>query len=275
MTEGPNHTSCNWCYMEQMGCTDHMVGLNKKSQSSRNLKVIMDWPEDKDFRILTEEELTHTEEALLHRKLTKNEKKHALITDGFCCIVKAWEVESYTMSCRSYWRKRHVKLICRGEGHPDSFRHGWMRKVASTLPLHWLLVSGKCPIGVVTELEAKLAAHRQTHLCCCTADNAAQAENMVIQILHTDADIANSCAIEEHQNNEQVDWATRTEVAQVYLDCKYKGELFAARWAHDTAGHNGKDLTYRWAWDQEVDLTMYAIAQIIHEHSRTSFRGNE
>ncbi|GAB0208621.1 hypothetical protein GRJ2_003327800 [Grus japonensis] len=70
---------------------------------------------------------------------------------------------------------------------------------------------------------------------------------------------------EEHQNNQQVDQAAKIEVAQVDLDWQRKGELFIARWAHDTSGHQGRDATYRWARDRGVDLTMDAISEVIHE----------
>lgn len=41
-----------------------------------------------------------------------------------------------------------------------------------------------------------------------------------------------SCAT-EHPNKQQVDWATRIEVAKVDLDWQHMGELFLASWAHD------------------------------------------
>jgi len=40
-----------------------------------------------------------------------------------------------------------------------------------------------------------------------------------------------------------VDQAAKIEVAQVDLDWQHKGELFIARWDHDTLGHQGKDAT--------------------------------
>ena len=49
------------------------------------------------------------------------------------------------------------------------------------------------------------------------------------------------------------------------LDWERKGELFVARWAHETSGHLGRDATYRWARDRGVDLTMEAITQVTHE----------
>lgn len=59
-----------------------------------------------------------------------------------------------------------------------------------------------------------------------------------------------SCATEEHQNNQQVDKAAKTGIAQRDLDWVQKGELFIAQWAHETSGHLGRDATYRWACDQ-------------------------
>ncbi|PKU42450.1 hypothetical protein llap_7250 [Limosa lapponica baueri] len=47
----------------------------------------MDWPEGKDFGIWPEEEVTGVEEAPLYNKLSENEKKYALFTDGSFQIV--------------------------------------------------------------------------------------------------------------------------------------------------------------------------------------------
>ncbi|GAB0175576.1 hypothetical protein GRJ2_000022800 [Grus japonensis] len=96
-------------------------------------------------------------------------------------------------------------------------------------------------------------------------DITAWLEKLVVKVRHVDAHIPKSQATEEHRNNEQVDQASRTEVAQVDLDWEHKGELFIAQWAHDTSGHLGRDVTYKWACDQEVDLTIDAIAQVIRE----------
>lgn len=94
---------------------------------------------------------------------------------------------------------------------------------------------------------------------------AAPVENLTVKVRHVDAHVPKSRATEEHQNNQQVDQAAKIEVAQGDLDWQHKGELFIARWAHDTSGHQGRDATYRWARDRGVDLTMDAIAQVIHE----------
>jgi len=94
---------------------------------------------------------------------------------------------------------------------------------------------------------------------------AARLEQLAVKVYHVDAHVPKSRATEEHQDNQQVGQAAKTEVSQVDLDWKHKGELFIARWAHDTSGHQGRDATYRWARDQGVDLTMDTIAQVIHE----------
>uniref|UniRef100_A0A8B9UGQ5 Uncharacterized protein n=1 Tax=Anas zonorhyncha TaxID=75864 RepID=A0A8B9UGQ5_9AVES len=96
-------------------------------------------------------------------------------------------------------------------------------------------------------------------------DIAARVENLAVKVRHVDAHVPKNRATEEHQNNQQVDQAAKIEVAQVDLDWQHKGELFIARWAHDTSGHQGRDATYRWARDRGVDLTMDAIAQVIHD----------
>ncbi|KAK4808936.1 hypothetical protein QYF61_008216 [Mycteria americana] len=93
-------------------------------------------------------------------------------------------------------------------------------------------------------------------------DIAARVENLVVKVRHVDAHVPKSRATEEHQNTQQVDQAAKIEVAQVDLDWQHKGELFIARWAHGTSGHQGRDATYRWARDRGVDLTMDTIAQI-------------
>jgi len=96
-------------------------------------------------------------------------------------------------------------------------------------------------------------------------DISASLEQMVLKVRHVDAHIPKIRATEEHQNNHQMYQAAKTEVAQVDLDLQHKGELFIARWAHDTSGHQGRDATYIWARDRGVDLTMDTIAQVIHE----------
>ncbi|GAB0209571.1 hypothetical protein GRJ2_003422800 [Grus japonensis] len=96
-------------------------------------------------------------------------------------------------------------------------------------------------------------------------DIAAQLENLIVKVHHIDAHIPKSRATEEHQNNQQVDQAAKIEAVEVDLDWQRKGELFIARWAHDTSGLQGRDATYRWAHDQGVDLTIDAISQVIHE----------
>ncbi|KAK4829588.1 hypothetical protein QYF61_005688 [Mycteria americana] len=96
-------------------------------------------------------------------------------------------------------------------------------------------------------------------------DIAARVENLVVKVHDVGAHIPKGRATEEHQNNQQVDQAAKTEVTQVDLDWQHKGELFTAQWAHDTSGHQGRDSTYRWACDWGLDLTMDTIAQVIHE----------
>ena len=72
---------------------------------------------------------------------------------------------------------------------------------------------------------------------------------MVVKVRHGDAHVPKNRATEEKKNNHQVDQAARTEVAQIDLDWQNKGELFLARWAHETSSHLGRDATYKWARD--------------------------
>ncbi|GAB0205097.1 hypothetical protein GRJ2_002975300 [Grus japonensis] len=100
-------------------------------------------------------------------------------------------------------------------------------------------------------------------------DIAARLEKLVVKVRHVDAHVPKSRATEEHRNNQQVDQAAKIEVAQVDLDWQRKGELFIARWAHDTSGHQGRDATYRWARDRGVDLSMDALSQVIIHQCET------
>ncbi|GAB0207963.1 hypothetical protein GRJ2_003262000 [Grus japonensis] len=107
---------------------------------------------------------------------------------------------------------------------------------------------------------------RRCKKLCRHQDIAAWLEKLVVKVRHVDAHVLKSRATEELQNNQQVDQAAKIEVAQVDLDWQQKGELFIARGgAHDPSGHQGRDATYRWAHDRGVDLSMDAIAQVIHE----------
>ena len=84
--------------------------------------------------------------------------------------VEACSMESYRTSCRSHRMTRWIESVCRGENDPAGFRCWWMRKMASTLSLYWLLGGGKCSMRVVTAMEAEqLAAQRQTYLYGCSA----------------------------------------------------------------------------------------------------------
>ena len=88
---------------------------------------------------------------------------------------------------------------------------------------------------------------------------------MVVKVCHVDAHVPKNRATEEQQNNHQVDRAAKIEVAQIDLDWQNKSELFLARWTHETLGHQGRDAPYKWARDQGVDLTIDAIAQVVHD----------
>jgi len=53
---------------------------------------------------------------------------------------------------------------------------------------------------------------------------AAQLEKLVVKVHHVDALIPKVQATEEHQNNQQVDQASKTQVSQEDLDWQQKGE---------------------------------------------------
>lgn len=87
---------------------------------------------------------------------------------------------------------------------------------------------------------------------------------LAVKVHNVDAHVPKGWANEEHRNNRQVDPAAKNKVSQVNLDWHHKVELFLAQWTHDASGHQGRDVTYRWACDQGVDLTMETISQVIH-----------
>jgi len=148
--------------------------------------------------------------------------------------------------CRNCRGRRSVKPVCRGESHPACFRHCQSREVASALSLHRFPDGGQCLVGVAAAMEEEqLAAQRQIIWATPLWQGiAARLEQLVVKVRHMDVHVPKSRANEEHQNSHQVDQAAKIEVAQVDLDWQHKGELFIARWAHDTSGHEGSDTTY-------------------------------
>jgi len=61
-------------------------------------------------------------------------------------------------------------------------------------------------------------------------DIAILVENLVVKVHHVDAHVPKN-ATEGHQNNQQVDQASKIGVAEVDLDWQHKGELSIAQWA--------------------------------------------
>ncbi|RMC21803.1 hypothetical protein DUI87_02672 [Hirundo rustica rustica] len=55
-------------------------------------------------------------------------------------------------------------------------------------------------------------------------DIATRAEKLLVKVHHVDAHVPKSQANEEHQNNEQVDQAAKTEVSKIDLDWQHKEE---------------------------------------------------
>ncbi|KAK4819475.1 hypothetical protein QYF61_004701 [Mycteria americana] len=209
------------------------------------LVVIMDWPEGKDFGISPEEEVTHAEEAPLYNKLPDNEKQYALFTDGSCHIAgkhRRWKAAVWSPI-------RQVVETADGEGESNQL-------VEVNAVQQALNIAGreKWPVLYTDSQMVANALWRGKPIQAAALwqDIAAQVENLAVKVRHVDAHIRKGQATEEHQNNQQVDQAAKTGVAQVDLDWQHKG-------------HQGRDATYRWARDREVDLTMDTIAQVIHE----------
>ncbi|GAB0202801.1 hypothetical protein GRJ2_002745700 [Grus japonensis] len=237
------------------------------------LEVITDWPEGKDFGMSPEEEVTHDEEAPPYNKLTEDEKPYALFTDGSCRIVgkhRKWKAAVWSPT----WR---VAEAAEGQGESSQFAEVKAIQLAldiaerekwPTLYLYtdsWMVANALW--GWLQQWKRSNWQHRGKPIWAAPLwqDIAARLEKLVVKVRHVDAHVPKSRATEEHQNNQQVDQAAKIEVAQVDLDWQRKDELFIARWAHNTSGHQGRDATYRWARDRGVDLSMDAISQVIHQ----------
>ncbi|KAK4805836.1 hypothetical protein QYF61_012896 [Mycteria americana] len=200
------------------------------------LEVIMDWPEGKDFGISPEEELNAGQSPIRQVAETaegEGESGQFAEVKGIQPPLDIAEREKWPVLCLSTdsWMVANALWGWLQQGKQSN----WQRR-------------GK-PIWAAALWQ----------------DIAAQVENLVVKVHHVDAHVPKRRATEEHQNNQQVRQAAQIEVAQVDLDWQHKGELFIAQWAHDTSGHQGRDVTYRWARDRGLDLTMDTIAQLIHE----------
>ncbi|GAB0207493.1 hypothetical protein GRJ2_003215000 [Grus japonensis] len=203
----------------------------------------------------------------------KDEKPYALFTDGSCCIVgkhRRWKAAVWSPT-------RRVAEAAEGQGESSQFAEVKAIQLAldlaesekwPTLYLYtetWMVANALW--GWLQQWKRNNWQRRGKPIWAAPLwqDIAARLEKLVVKVHHVDAHVPKSRAAEEHQNNQQVDQAAKIEVAQVDLDWQRKGELFIARWAHDTSGHQGRDATYRWARDRGVDLTMDAISQVIHQ----------
>ncbi|XP_062460231.1 ribonuclease H-like [Pezoporus occidentalis] len=238
------------------------------------LEVIMDWPEGKDFGMSPEEEVVmRAEEAPPYNKLSESEKQYALFTDGSCRIVgkhQRWEAAVWSPG-------RQVAETAEGEGESSQFAEVKAIQLALDIaerekwPVLYLYTDSWM---VANALWGWLLQWKQSNwqrrgkpiwAAALWKDICARVQNAVVKVCHVNAHLPKSRVTEEHQNNQQVDKAAKIEVAQMDLDWQHKGELFLARWAHDTSGHQGRDAAYRWARDRGVYLTMDTIAQVIHD----------
>ena len=236
------------------------------------LEEIMDWPEGRDFGALPEE-VARAQEAPPYNELPEDERRYALFTDGSCRVVgnhRKWKAAVWSPT-------RQVVEATEGEGESSQFAEVKAIQLALKIaerekwPVLYLYTDSWMVANALwgwLQQWKKTSWQRRGKPIWAAAlwqDIAARVENMAVKVRHVDAHVPKSCATEEHQNNEQVDKAAKIEVAQVDLDWERKGELFVARWAHETSGHLGRDATYRWARDRGVDLTMEAITQVTHE----------
>uniref|UniRef100_A0A8B9VM15 ribonuclease H n=1 Tax=Anas zonorhyncha TaxID=75864 RepID=A0A8B9VM15_9AVES len=236
------------------------------------LEEIMDWPEGRDFGAPTEE-VTRPEEAPPYNELPEDRKQYALFTDGSCRVVgshRKWKAAVWSPT-------RQVVEAMEGEG--ESSQYAEVKAIQLALEIaerekwpvlylytdSWMVANALW--GWLQQWKQNNWQRRGKPIWAATLwqDIAARVENLAVKVRHVDAHMPKNRATEEHQNNEEVDRASKIEIAQVDLDWGRKGELFVARWAHETSGHLGRDATYRWARDRGVDLTIEAITQVTHQ----------
>uniref|UniRef100_A0A493TKI9 Uncharacterized protein n=1 Tax=Anas platyrhynchos platyrhynchos TaxID=8840 RepID=A0A493TKI9_ANAPP len=236
------------------------------------LEEIMDWPEGRDFGAPTEE-VTRAEEAPPYNELPEDRKQYALFTDGSCRVVgshRKWKAAVWSPT-------RQVVEAMEGEG--ESSQYAEVKAIQLALEIaerekwpvlylytdSWMVANALW--GWLQQWKQDNWQRRGKPIWAATLwqDIAARVENLAVKVRHVDAHMPKNHATEEHQNNEEVDRASKIEIAQVDLDWGRKGELFVARWAHETSGHLGRDATYRWARDRGVDLTIEAITQVTHQ----------
>lgn len=180
------------------------------------------------------------EEAPLYNKLLENEKQYALFTGRSCCIVEKHQ----------RWKAviqnpiQQVTETAEGEGESSQFeevkaiqlalgiaeREKWP---ALYLYSDWMVANALC--GWLQQWHQSNGKRRGKPICTATVWKviAAWAENLVVKVnIH----VPRRWASEEHQNNQQVDQAAKTEVAQVYLDWQHecKCESFITWQTHDT-----------------------------------------
>ncbi|XP_067999348.1 uncharacterized protein [Melanerpes formicivorus] len=235
------------------------------------VEVITNWPEGADFGMPPEQTVTRAEEAPPYNDLPDNEKGYALFTDGSCRLVgskRRWKAAVWSPTRQvaeardgegessQYTEVKAVQLaldIAERENWPVLYRYtdSWM--VANAL---WGWLKEWRRNGWQRKGKPVWAADLWQ-------DIAARLDRLPTKVRHIDAHIPKSRATEEHKHNHQADLAAK--ISQIDLDWEHKGELFLARWAHDTSGHQGRDATYRWARDRSVDISMEAISQVIHE----------
>ena len=243
-----------------------------KSNRPGILEEIMEWPEGRDFGA-SPEEVTRAQEAPPYNELSEDERCYALFTDGSCRVVgnhRKWKAAVWSPT-------RQVIEATEGEGESSQFAEVKAIQLALDIaerekwPVLYLYTDSWM---VANALWGWLQQWKKTNwqrrgkpiwAAALWQDIAARVEHMTLKVRHVDAHVPKSRATEEHRNNEQVDKAAKIDIAQVDLDWERKGELFVARWAHETSGHLGRDATYRWARDRGVDLTMEAITQVTHE----------
>ncbi|GAB0204239.1 ribonuclease H-like [Grus japonensis] len=170
------------------------------------LEVITDWPEDKDFRMMPEEEVTCAEEAPLYNKLPENEKQYVVFTDGSCCIMgKHWRWKAAVWS-----PTQQVAGAAEGEGESSQFAE--MKAIQLALDIaereKWLMLYlytdrwmvANALWGWLQQWKRSNWQRRGKPIWAAPLwqDIAAWLEKLVVKVHHVDAHVPKSRPTEEH-----------------------------------------------------------------------------
>ncbi|RMB93035.1 hypothetical protein DUI87_30541 [Hirundo rustica rustica] len=199
------------------------------------LEIITNWPKGENFSFTDEEEqeqVTCAEEAPPYNQLPAEETRYAPFTDDSCRIVgmkRKWKAAVWSPT-------RQVAQATEGEGESSQLaelkavqlaldiaeREKWLKLYLCTDS--WMVANALW--GWLDRWKKANWQRRGKPIWAADEwkDMASQVERLPVKVRHVDAHVPKSRANEEHQNNQQVDQAAKTEVSKIDVDRQHKGE---------------------------------------------------